>query len=102
VQYCDENSIEFLAVNRAHGHAYSASTFKGLMIDIGVLQDIQIQPDQKSAWFQGGTYDGLVMGYLWDKGLVASKSVLRLVGLLLAKRECSPQTQPPAAATASA
>ncbi|KAK3934355.1 hypothetical protein QBC46DRAFT_368250 [Diplogelasinospora grovesii] len=82
VQYCDENSIEFLAVNRAHGHAYSASTFKGLMIDIGVLQDIQIQPDQKSAWFQGGTYDGLVMDYLWDKGLVATTGSCDCVGMM--------------------
>lgn len=42
------------------------------MIDLGALLDIQIQPDNKSAWFQGGTYDGQVTEYLWPKGYVAS------------------------------
>ncbi|KAI0467422.1 hypothetical protein F4859DRAFT_525339 [Xylaria cf. heliscus] len=82
VAYSNENSIDFLAVNRAHGHAFATSTFKGLMIDMGVLQDIQIQPGQKSAWFQGGTYDGMVMEYLWDKGLVATTGSCDCAGMM--------------------
>lgn len=42
------------------------------MIDLGGLLDIEIQPDHKSAWFGGGTYDGQVMDYLWARGFVAS------------------------------
>ena len=37
------------------------------------LQNIEIQPDGKTAWFEGGTYDGQVMAYLWDRGYVASR-----------------------------
>lgn len=73
VAYCNENSIEFLAINRAHARTYSVGAFDGLMIDLGQLLSINIQPDKKSAWFQGGTYDGQVMDYLWEKGFVASK-----------------------------
>ena len=64
-----------MAMNRGHGHAFATSTFNGLMIEMSGLTNIDIQPDNKSAWFQGGTYDGQVMEYLWDRGLVASKSV---------------------------
>ena len=37
------------------------------------MRDIDIQPDGTTAWFQGGTYGGQVMEYLWDRGYVASK-----------------------------
>jgi hypothetical protein len=73
VRYCNDNSIEFLAINRAHSRSYSPGTFQGLMIDLGALLNIEIQPDEKSAWFGGGTYDGQVMEYLWERGFVASK-----------------------------
>lgn len=73
VDYCNDNSIEFLAINRAHGRTYSVGNFTGLMVDLGGLRDIEIQPDEASAWFQGGTYDGQVTECLWERGFVASQ-----------------------------
>jgi hypothetical protein len=39
---------------------------------MSALQSISIQPDGKTAWFEGGTYDGEVIDYLWNQGYVAS------------------------------
>ena len=51
----------------------TAGGFNGIQIDMSALQSIKIQPDGKTAWFEGGTYDGQVIDYLWDKGYVASE-----------------------------
>lgn len=48
-------------------------SFNGVQIDLSALTGIDIQPDGQTAWFQGGTYDGQVMDYLWDQGYVASE-----------------------------
>ncbi|KAK7931188.1 hypothetical protein PG985_001900 [Apiospora marii] len=82
VEYCNENSIEFLAVNRAHARTYTVGAFAGLMIDLGQLLHIEIQPDGKSAWFQGGTYDGQVKDYLWEQGYVATTGSCDCVGMM--------------------
>lgn len=68
-----------MVVNRGHAITSSVGTFKGLQIDMASLTKIDIQRDKKTAWFQGGTYDGQVMDVLWEKGYVAS--------------ECSTQSQ---------
>jgi len=44
-----------------------------MQINMGGLRAITIKPGAKTAIFQGGTYDGQVIDYLWDKGYVASK-----------------------------
>ncbi|KAI0460033.1 hypothetical protein F5B21DRAFT_523915 [Xylaria acuta] len=82
VEYCDQNSIDFFAINRAHARTYSVGAFSGLMIDMGQLLNIKMQPGNKSAWFQGGTYDGQVMDYLWDKGFVATTGSCDCVGMM--------------------
>ncbi|KAI0382391.1 hypothetical protein F5Y04DRAFT_45577 [Hypomontagnella monticulosa] len=82
VKYCNDNSIEFLAVNRGHSRSYSVAAFKGMQIDMAGLLDITIQPDGKSAWFQGGTYDGQVMEYLWERGYVATTGSCSCVGMM--------------------
>ena len=71
--YCNENSIDFLAVNRAHARTHTVGSFSGLMIDLGGLLDIEIQSDNTSAWLQGGVYSGQVTETLWEKGFVSSK-----------------------------
>lgn len=91
VKYCDDNSIEFFAINRGHARTYSVGAFKGLMIDMKQLLSIDLQPDQKTAWFQGGVYDGQVMQYLWDRGLVASMTPSRLTYSSATK--CANKTQ---------
>jgi hypothetical protein len=75
VEYCNDNSIDFFAINRAHSRTYSVGAFAGLMIDMTQLTNIEMQPGGKSAWFQGGTYDGQVTKFLWDQGYVASKFI---------------------------
>lgn len=82
VAYCNDNSIDFFAINRAHARTYSVGAFDGLMIDLGQLLNIEIQPDEKTAWFQGGTYDGQVMDYLWEKGFVATTGSCDCVGMM--------------------
>ncbi|TVY17065.1 FAD-linked oxidoreductase azaG [Lachnellula arida] len=82
VKYCNANSIDFMAVNRGHAITSTISSFKGLQIDLGLLQAIDIQLDAKSAWLQGGTYGGLVVDYLWDKGYVATTGSCACIGLM--------------------
>lgn len=65
-----------MAVNRGHARTYTVGAFNGLMIDMGQLLNIEIQPDEESAWFQGGTFDGQVMDYLWERGFVASSYLM--------------------------
>ncbi|KAJ2982867.1 hypothetical protein NUW58_g6354 [Xylaria curta] len=82
VEYCNDNSIDFFAVNRAHARTYTPGTFKGLMISMEQLLKIEMQPDRKSAWFQGGTYDGQVMNYLWERGYVTTTGSCDCVGMM--------------------
>jgi hypothetical protein len=46
------------------------------------LNSIIIQPDGKSAWFQGGTYVSQVTNYLWDRGFVTTTASAQCVSLL--------------------
>ncbi|KAF6822980.1 FAD binding domain-containing protein [Colletotrichum musicola] len=82
VKYCNENSIEFLAVNRGHGWTTSLGTFNGIQIDLKQLQDIKIQTDGKSAWFGGGSYGGHVTRELWDRGYIVTTGSCACVGLM--------------------
>jgi hypothetical protein len=45
------------------------------------LAGIAIQPDGKSAWLQGGTFDGQVVDYLWDHGYVTPTGSCACVGM---------------------
>ncbi|KAI1660859.1 FAD-binding domain-containing protein [Daldinia decipiens] len=72
VRYCNDNSFEFLAVNRGHGFTTSLGTFKGVQIDLKQLTAINIEKDRKSALFQGGAWAREVIGTLWDRGYVTS------------------------------
>jgi len=74
VKYSNKNSINFLAVNRAHGWTDDVGTFQGLQIDLASLTAITIKPDKKSALFQGGVFGELVIKTLWDQGYVTSES----------------------------
>ncbi|KAK1992099.1 hypothetical protein LX36DRAFT_753186 [Colletotrichum falcatum] len=56
--YCNDNSIDFLTINRHHGNSQSLGSFNGVQINMASLQGIKIQPGGRSAWFQGRTYDG--------------------------------------------
>ncbi|KAH8199349.1 hypothetical protein TruAng_006481 [Truncatella angustata] len=72
VQYANQNSIDFLAVNRGHDLNAWAGTLSGMQIDMTALTNVTIQPDGQTALLQGGTYDGEVTKYLYDNGYVAS------------------------------
>ncbi|KAJ5679529.1 hypothetical protein N7462_007773 [Penicillium macrosclerotiorum] len=82
VKYCNENSIEFLALNGGHGLAASLRSFNGIQVSMWQLNSITIQPSGKSAWFGGGTIVGPVIEYLWDKGYVTTTGGCECVGML--------------------
>lgn len=82
VKYCNQNSLAFLAINRGHGNAKSLGTFNGVQINMAHFKNIDIQPDGKSAWFGGGTYDGQVSEYLWQRGYVATTGSCDCVGMM--------------------
>ncbi|KAE8150125.1 FAD binding domain-containing protein [Aspergillus avenaceus] len=82
VKYCNQNSIEFITVNRGHALTTTVGNFKGIKIDMASLRDLTIQPDYKSAWLQGGSYGGPVIQKLWDQGYVATTGSCSCVGLL--------------------
>ncbi|KAL6854825.1 hypothetical protein ACO1O0_005952 [Amphichorda felina] len=81
VQYCNENSIEFLALNGGHGSTKTLGSFNGIEISMANLRDIKIQRGGKTAWFQGGVRGGQVTRYLWDHGYVATTGSCDCVGL---------------------
>ncbi|KAK2038886.1 FAD-binding domain-containing protein [Colletotrichum somersetense] len=82
VKYCNDNSIDFLTINRNHGNSQSLGSFNGVQINMASLRGIEIQPSGKSAWFQGGVYDGQVMRYLWDRGYVTTTGSCDCVGMM--------------------
>ncbi|KAK3291714.1 uncharacterized protein B0H64DRAFT_329821 [Chaetomium fimeti] len=82
VKYCNENSIAFLAINGGHGNPNSLGTFNGIQIRMEALDNIDIQPDGKSAWFGGGARGGPVTKQLWDLGYVTTTGSCECVGLL--------------------
>ncbi|WQF90178.1 Putative berberine/berberine, FAD-binding domain, PCMH-type, FAD-binding, type PCMH, subdomain 2 [Colletotrichum destructivum] len=82
VEYCNANSINFLAINGGHGLSATLSTFNGIQINMRQLDNIDIQPSHKSAWFGGGTIVGQVIQTLWDKGFVTTTGGCECVGML--------------------
>ncbi|KAB8293737.1 hypothetical protein EYC80_009222 [Monilinia laxa] len=82
VKYANANSIPFLTVNKAHGLTATLGKFNGLQLDMGLLRNIDIQRGGKTAIFQGGTFDGQVIDYLWDKGYVTTTGSCACVGML--------------------
>ncbi|KAI4864936.1 FAD-binding domain-containing protein [Hypoxylon rubiginosum] len=84
VQYCNDNSIQFLAVNRGHGLTTSLGRFRGVQIDMKQLTAITIDPDGKSALFQGGAYVREIMATLWDQGYVAGDDNIIHLNVVLA------------------
>ncbi|KAL4900887.1 hypothetical protein BDW74DRAFT_187971 [Aspergillus multicolor] len=82
VEYCNRNSIDFMAVTRGHSFSTVVSRFRGIEIDMSSLQDYTIEPDGKSAWFQGGSYGGSVIQSLWDKGHMVTTGSCTCVGLV--------------------
>ncbi|KAL9082956.1 MAG: hypothetical protein Q9165_008719 [Trypethelium subeluteriae] len=82
VQYCNANSIDFLALNGGHGISASLGIFNGIQISMWQLNNITIQPNDKSAWLGGGTLVGPVVQYLWDKGFVTTTGGCECVGML--------------------
>ncbi|KAL9004071.1 MAG: hypothetical protein Q9188_003106, partial [Gyalolechia gomerana] len=82
VDYCNENSIEFLAINRGHGSTSSLGSFNGMQINMANLRHITIQSSGDSAWFGGGVYDGQVVKYLWDHGYATTTGACNCVGMM--------------------
>jgi hypothetical protein len=81
VKYCNKNGIDFLAYNTGHGSTATLGRFNGVMISLGRLNQVTIQPDGKSAWLQGGTQGGPVSAYLWGKGHVTTTGACDCVGV---------------------
>ncbi|ROT38916.1 FAD-binding domain-containing protein [Sodiomyces alkalinus F11] len=81
VEYCSDNSIDFLAVNRGHGFTASLGSFKGVQIDMKQLTGLTIAEDGKSALFQGGSHAKEVIKTLWDQGYVTTTGSNECVGL---------------------
>ncbi|KAK2603628.1 hypothetical protein QQS21_004209 [Conoideocrella luteorostrata] len=82
VNYCNRHHFNFLAYGRGHGVTNTVAKFNGIEINMSKLVNITIQPDQKSALFQGGVYGDLVISTLWDKGFVTSTGSNACVGLV--------------------
>ncbi|ETS86666.1 hypothetical protein PFICI_00494 [Pestalotiopsis fici W106-1] len=82
VKYANRNSIPFMAKNRGHALTATVGAFSGIQIDMTSLNQINYQPDMKTAWFQGGTYDDQVMVELWDRGYVATTGSCSCVGMM--------------------
>ncbi|OTA08263.1 FAD-binding domain and SignalP-predicted secretion signal [Trichoderma parareesei] len=82
VKYCYQNSIDFLAYSRGHGSSSTISKFRGIEINLSKLTKITIQPDKKSALFQGGVYADLSIKKLWNDGYIAPTGSNGCVGLL--------------------
>lgn len=82
VKYCDENDIEFLAVNRNHGWSGTLGAFNGITINLSQLQDIKIASNGKSALFGGGSYSGNVIRTLWEVGYVTTSGACDCVGMM--------------------
>ncbi|KAL7944096.1 hypothetical protein V8C42DRAFT_358776 [Trichoderma barbatum] len=82
VKYCHQNSIDFLAYTRGHGSTNTISKFKGIEINLSKLTEITIQPDKKSALFQGGVYADLIIEKIWSQGYIVPTGSNGCVGLL--------------------
>ncbi|KAI0871075.1 hypothetical protein GGS24DRAFT_76006 [Hypoxylon argillaceum] len=82
VKYCNENGIEFLALTGGHGIAASLHSFNGIQISTWKLNQINVDPDGKTAWFGGGVNVGNVTEYLWERGYVTTTGGCECVGMM--------------------
>ncbi|KAB8235183.1 FAD-binding oxidoreductase [Aspergillus alliaceus] len=82
VQYANNNSVDFLVVNRGHALTSTIGEFTGIQIDVRSLKDIVIQPDGKAARLQAGTYNHELIKTLWEHGYVATSGTCSCVGMV--------------------
>ncbi|KAM0246496.1 hypothetical protein ACHAQJ_010178 [Trichoderma viride] len=82
VSYCYQNSIDFLAYTRGHGSTSTLAKFQGIEINLSKLTGITIQPNKKSALFQGGVYADMVIDTLWNEGYIVPTGSNGCVGVL--------------------
>lgn len=71
-----------MVVNRGHALTRTVAGFSGIQIDMKAMTRIVVQPDGKTAWMQGGTYNGAVIDELWEQGYVASTGSCSCVGMV--------------------
>ncbi|KAL8994704.1 MAG: hypothetical protein Q9169_005389 [Polycauliona sp. 2 TL-2023] len=82
VQYANEHAVSFFAVSRGHAFSTSVGRFSGIEIDMRNLVGIHINPDNKTAHFQGGAYGDVVTTYLGDRGYVTASGGCKCVSVL--------------------
>jgi FAD/FMN-containing dehydrogenase len=82
VRYANEQALPFMVVNRGHALTATVSSFRGIQIDMKALTGITVQEDGKTAWMQGGAYNGAVIDELWEAGYVASTGSCSCVGMV--------------------
>ncbi|RAH68294.1 FAD-binding oxidoreductase [Aspergillus aculeatinus CBS 121060] len=80
IQYANRNSIPFYTVNRGHGWPMSQGTFRGLGIDLRLLQDVTVHRTRQTATVQGGTETQNLIDALWKEGLVTTTSICACIG----------------------
>ncbi|RAH84361.1 FAD-binding domain-containing protein [Aspergillus japonicus CBS 114.51] len=80
IQYANRNGIPFYTVNRGHGWPISQGTFRGLGIDLRLLQNVTVNHARQTATVQGGTETQSLIDALWKEGLVTTTSVCACIG----------------------
>ncbi|RAH42320.1 FAD-binding domain-containing protein [Aspergillus brunneoviolaceus CBS 621.78] len=82
IEFANNNSISFLAVNRGHGMTTTQWTFHGIKIDLSLLRNLTVSPGGQTAWIQGGGWASEVIGDLWDQGYVMTTGSAECPGIL--------------------
>ncbi len=73
MRYANRHNIAFYAVSRGHSLTTDAARFAGIEIDMRNLNRIRVNPNKRTAEFQGGVYGYEAINNLWDKGLVTGE-----------------------------
>ncbi|KAK3293715.1 uncharacterized protein B0H64DRAFT_364517 [Chaetomium fimeti] len=82
VRFANRLDVPFYTVSRGHALTESVGRFRGIEIDLRDLRAFEVNPNNVTAFFQGGAYSHEVIDGLWDQGFVTGTGGCECVSVI--------------------
>jgi FAD/FMN-containing dehydrogenase len=81
VKFANKNDLLIAVKGGGHNSAGTASCDDGMMIDLGLMQDVEVDPVNKTALVEGGCLLGTVDAATQEHGLAVSSGIISHTGV---------------------
>ena len=81
VKFANKNKLLIAVKGGGHNSAGTASCDNGMMIDLGLMQDVEVEPENNTARVEGGCLLGTVDKATQEHGLAVSSGIISHTGV---------------------